>query len=293
MKVLLTGATGFIGAHVARALVGDGHEVHALVRAGSDPTRLADLKQTLHIVEGDLLSGQLPPLNCPLCIHLAWYVEPGKYLESPLNTRWVEISLQLARAAEQAGCKRFLAAGTCLEYAVSEQPLNESSPAGPRSLYAESKLALFHALQSLVMEIAWTRFFYQYGPRENARRLVPHIIRALLQRQPVKLTPGEQVRDFLHVEDVASAVVAVANSHLTGAVNIGSGKGTAVRDLAWKLGDILGQRELIEPGAVPYSPNDPMYLVADNTKLRSTGWKPRYDLDAGLRRTIEWWRTRA
>jgi UDP-glucuronate decarboxylase len=292
MRILLTGATGFIGAHVTRALVRNGHKVHALVRSGSDLSRIADVKDSLRLVAGDLLGDKIPPLDFPLCIHLAWYVEPGKYLESRLNTRWVEASLRFARTAHRNGCLRFVAAGTCFEYAMSAQPLSESSPTSPRSLYAESKLALFHALQSLGMEVAWTRFFYQYGPHEDPRRLFPHIIRALMRGEPAKLTPGEQVRDFLHVEDVASAVAAVASSELTGAVNIGSGNPVTVREIAVKIGDLLGRRGLIEAGAMPYAPNDPMYVIADNTKLRSTGWKPRYDLDAGLRQTIEWWRTR-
>src|ERR1041384_1028898 len=205
VKVLLTGATGFIGSHVARALVAAGHEV-----------------QALHRPHDDLLAPNFraPASSFDVCIPPAWYVEPGKSLESPLNEQWVDASLRLARSVR---CRRFIAAGTCFEYAPSDAPLRDSSPTGPRTFYAQSKLKLFEALQKLDLEVAWVRFFYQYGPFEDVRRLVPHVINSLLRNEPCKLTPGEQVCALLHVEDVAGAVCAVAESQLTGAVNIGSG----------------------------------------------------------------------
>ena len=270
MKVLLTGATGFIGSHVARALTG--HEVVTLDRP-----------------QHDLLAPDFRPPSSvfDVCIHLAWYVEPGKYLESPLNEQWVDASLHLARTIR---CRRFVGAGTCFEYLPSNAPLHEFSPTGPRTFYAQSKLKLFEALQRLDLEVAWLRFFYQYGPGEDARRLMPHVINSLLRNEPCKLTPGEQVRDFLHVEDVAGAVCAVAKSQLTGAVNIGSGQPVTVREIAQSIGEIIGKSELVQLGARPYAPGDPMYIVADNTKLRSTGWLPKFSLADGLQQTIEWWR---
>lgn len=270
MKILLTGATGFIGRHVAAALAG--HEVTPLGRDLLDPTFA-------------------PPTSYfDLCIHLAWYVEPGKYLDSPLNKDWVEASVRLAR---KLNCRRFVVAGTCFEYTMSAKKLSEYSPTVPNTLYAQSKLALFRKLQALELNLAWLRIFYQYGPHEDARRLVPHIINSVLRGEPALLTPGEQVRDFLHIEDVGRAIATVATGNLTGPVNIGSGVGVTVRQIAETIGDITGRRDLIQLGAKPYSATDPMHVVADNSKLRATGWKPRYDLATGLRHTIDWWKERA
>jgi UDP-glucuronate decarboxylase len=272
VKVLLTGATGFIGSHTTRALVGAGHEV-----------------QALGLPQDDLLAPDFraPASAFDVCIHLAWYVEPGKYLDSPVNDQWVTASLRLARTVR---CGRFIAAGTCFEYASSEELLRESSPTDPRTRYAQSKLQLFHALQSLDREIAWLRFFYQYGPHEDARRLVPVVINRLLRGEEAKLVPGDRRRDYLHIEDVGSAVAMVALSQLTSAVNIGSGVATTVREIGLKIGELLGRPELVKLGALPYSPTEPMHVVADSTKLRSTGWRPRYDLDSGLPATIDWWK---
>lgn len=297
MKVLLTGATGFIGSHLARLLVSQGCDVYALVRANSDLWRIKDIEARLHLVYGDLLapdSIQLAPLHLDLCIHAAWYVEPGRYLTAQENLSMLSASLRLASELARAGCPRFIGIGTCFEYNVSLGYLGEESQTKPQSLYAASKLALQSVLEQFAsnseMSLAWLRLFYQYGPLENRQRLVPAIICALLQNQPARVTKGEQVRDFLHVEDVAAAIWAVAQSNLSGPVNIGSGRPVAVRDIVTKIGAMLNRPELIELGALPYNPADPMFICANNRKLvEGTGWTPRYDLEQGLQQTIAWW----
>ncbi|MGD0651542.1 MAG: NAD(P)-dependent oxidoreductase [Verrucomicrobiia bacterium] len=306
MKIFLTGATGLIGSHVARELLKERHEVHALVRSQSNLWRIEDInpalsgiKPALRLVHGDLLDSSFipPPSSFDCCIHLAWYVEPGKYLASPANLDFLCASLRLAKNFADRGCRRLVASGSCLEYDASDRPLNESSPTRPRHLYSAVKLALYHALDGFCktadMQFAWTRFFYQYGPGEDPRRLVPTAINSLLRGQVCNLTPGDQVRDFLHVADVASAVVAVAQSRLTGAVNIGSGVPVTIREIAGTIAALLGRPDLIALGAQPYQPGDPMHIVADNKRLRqNTDWKPQCDLETGLRETIEWWRAR-
>jgi nucleoside-diphosphate-sugar epimerase len=287
VKILVTGATGFIGSHVTRELVQQGHEVHALVLPEVSRQLIADVQSSLHFIEADLLSPSfaLPPVSFDVCIHLAWYVEPGKYLHSPLNQDFVRASLVLAKYSP-----RFIAAGTCFEYALTGEPLTESSRTEPRTPYAQAKLDLFHALPA---GSAWVRFFYQYGPGEHPQRLVPVVISKLLHNEPVPLVLGDRVRDFLYIEDVATAVCAVATSGLTGAVNIGSGRRTTVRDIAGKIADLLGRPELLQFGAIPYRPDEPLDILADNTKLCSTGWRPSYDLSSGLRATIKWWQSQS
>jgi UDP-glucuronate decarboxylase len=140
------------------------------------------------------------------------------------------------------------------------------------------------------METAWVRLFYQYGPYEHERRVVASVITALLRGETAKTTLGEQVRDFLHVEDVASAILAVTQSSLRGPVNIGSGKPVTIREIVAQIGDLLNRPEAIEWGAIPYHPSDPMFICANNRLLKThTDWKPRYNLRDGLEQTIEWW----
>jgi len=299
VKVLLTGATGFIGSHVARALVRAGHAVHALVRPNADTGRIRDIQPSLAMDRGDLLNPSFvpPPSPFDLCIHLAWYVVPGAYLDAPENRDFLRASLAFAEAMANAGCPRFVAAGTCFEYDTHLGVLDESSPTSPRSLYATCKLQLFRELLKLGsqtgMEIAWTRFFYQYGPHENPRRFVPVAINTLLRGEPFTVPPNEQTRDYLHVADVASAVCAVACARLTGAVNVGSGEPVTVRVIATEIARIIGRPELIKTGTRPYAPEDSPRIVAANTRLRKeTSWKRQYPLDNGLTETINWWKAR-
>jgi nucleoside-diphosphate-sugar epimerase len=284
MKILLTGAAGFIGSHVARELVRGGHEVHATVLPTDDLWRIRDIEPSLKLYRGTL---DLVPVEPDLAISLAWYAVPGKYLTAPENRECLEQSLRLLKNLR---C-RAVFAGTCFEYDTSLGLLREDSPTTTSTLYTQCK----DALRREVVKrpgTAWVRFFYLYGPYEDPRRLVPSVIRSVQRGEPANVSPGEQGRDFLHVEDVASAVCATAFSRLEGAVNIGSGEAPTVREIVTKIGALGGRPDLIRLGAVPYYPGEPMLIQADNSKLQSTGWLASYDLDRGLAQTFEWWSLR-
>lgn len=300
MRVLLTGAAGFLGAHMARRLVQEGCQVTCLVRAGSDLGRLADVRDRVQFVTGDLLDGEgtarvVGQVQPELCLHLAWYAEPGVYLHSPANVEYIGATLRLAQQLAAAGCRRLVAAGTVAEYDPDYGYLSEATPARPVTLYAASKVATQIALARLAEQIglaaAWARIFYIYGPGEHPKRFVPDVITTLLRGEPTRTTLGEQVRDYLHAADVAAALWAVAQSELTGVVNIGSGQPVTNRQMVLKLGELTGRPELVRFGDLPYRPGDPMFVCADVRRLRqNTGWQPAYDLESGLRQTVDWWR---
>jgi nucleoside-diphosphate-sugar epimerase len=284
MRVLLTGATGFIGSHVARELLRRRHEVHAILRPGSDRFRIRDIESRLVISTGPL---DQVPAESDVAIHLAWYVVPGKYLTAPENHECLEASRRLLERLRG----RVVFAGTCFEYDTRVGLLREDSPTQPTTLYAKTKDDLRRLVEQRPDSV-WMRFFYQYGPWEDERRLIPTVIRAVLRGEPARVSPGEQRRDFLHIEDVATAVAAVAESRLTGCVNIGSGEAPRQKELVELIGRIGARPDLIEVGAVPYYEGEPMLIAADAGKLRSTGWVPRHDLGSGLRETVEWWKKR-
>ncbi len=282
MRVLLTGATGFIGSHVARELLGRGHEVHATLRPGSDRRRIRDLEGRLRAWEGEM---DAVPVEPDLTLHLAWYAEPGKYLEAPEN----EACLAASRRLLSRVGGRVVAAGTCFELDTRLGRLREDNPARPTSLYARCKDALRRDVESRP-DSAWLRFFYQYGPWEDPRRLVPSVIRSVQRGEPAAVSPGGQGRDYLHVEDVARAVADVAESRLSGCVNVGSGEAPTVGEIVRRIGELGGRPDLIRLGAVPYWEGEPMLIVADNARLRGTGWRPRFTLEGGLRHAFDWWR---
>jgi nucleoside-diphosphate-sugar epimerase len=280
--MLLTGATGFIGSHVARELLRRGHEVHATVRPSSDRRRIGDVEPKLRLWDGDM---EAVPVEADVTVHLAWYAVPGKYLTAPENRDCLEASRRLL--AKLRG--RVVFAGTCFEHDLQLGVLREESPTKPATIYAECKDALRREVERRP-DSAWVRFFYQYGPWEDERRLMPAVILGQLRGQPSKVSTGEQRYDYLHVEDVASAVCSVAESRLQGCVNIGSGSAPSVREIVAQIADLGGRPDLIQWGAYPSKPGEPKLIQCDNAKLRSTGWAPRWTLADGLRHTFDWWR---
>lgn len=302
MRVLLTGASGFIGSYVARLLQSQGYTVYALVRPTSDLWRIQDIISNLEIVKGDLtlreeMKAQLKSIQPNLCIHLAWCEAIDGYLSGSGHVDSLVIGLDLVRELVAVGCRRILIAGTCVEYDTSLGYLSEASPDKAESLYAATKHALHKVTDQFVRgvgaELVWIRFFSLFGPFEDERRLVPSIILQLLRNDVAKVTPGAQVRDYLYVEDAAEAVCALAMSRFTGTINVASGRPISVGDLALKIGTILNKRELVSLGARPYRDSEPMFVCANIDRLRDViGWSPRFDLEAGLKQAIEWWKMR-
>lgn len=271
-----------------------------MIRPGTRLDRLQGVVEQMHVAEADLFSpadveavvGSVRP---DACLHLAWSTSAG-YLDAQVNERLLCAGLQLAQALEQHECRRLIAAGTCFEYDTEAGFLTEATSLAPKTLYAATKHALHSVLEALHaqgrLQVSWLRLFYLHGPFEHPARLVPAVARALLQGIPAPLTQGDQVRDFLHVDDVAAAFWEVLRSGITGPLNVGSGHPVSVRQLAETLGAIAGRPELLEFGRLTARPGDPPFICADNRRLRSTGWTPRFDTISGLRDTVDWWRSR-
>jgi nucleoside-diphosphate-sugar epimerase len=291
LKVFVTGASGFIGSQVARELLVEGCDVAALAMPDDPLPRLQDLGDRLTILRGDLMDPEglqalVADWRPEACVHLAWYVEPGKYLDSPLNTTALAAGLRLIEILAGAGCGHFVGAGTCFEYLWHAGWLHEEGPTDPQTLYAAAKLSLCLTGKQLAaqlgMRFAWGRIFYLYGPAEDERRVVPGLFKALLAGKEFAATEGQQVRDYLHVEDVAAGFCTLVMQHAEGIYNIGSGVPVTMRQLMQTAGEIVGRADLIRFGATPYRPQDPPFLCADARKLRALGWTPRYTLHEGL-----------
>lgn len=299
MKVVLTGATGFVGSQLARLALSQGHAVIAIVRPGSDRRRILDVEGRITFIERDLadlpaIEARLAAERPDLCLHMAWRGWYNSQATVEENLTSLALSLEFMRVVAKLGCPRFVSAGTCFEYDMTFPLLSETTPTPPHDLYGTCKRAFLDIAEqfSLVtkLEIAWTRLFYSYGPYQDPGRLVPAIVLALLRGEPAATTDGEQVRDYLHVEDVASAIWHVAQSRFTGAVNIASGQPITVRALVSEVGRLMGKADLLRFGALPYRQDEPMAIRADASLLRERlGWSPRYELETGIAATIAWW----
>lgn len=300
MRVLLTGAAGFVGSQVARCLLSTGHEVHAMVRGRDPGPRLREVTgaRVIHcdLTDEATVRRVVERTSPEVCIHCAWIATPGEYLSSPENSTHEEAAEHLGRVLVDNGCRRIVALGTCFEYAPSAVPHVETGPLHPTTVYARAKLAAYERLTRVCerapTSLAWARLFYLYGPHEDLRRLVPSVTLALLEGRPARTTAGAQLRDFLHVADLARALVAIAESDLSGPVNVASGHGVTVRDVVGTIARLTGRPELLELGALPYPPGDPMVVTADVGKLARCKFTPRWTVEEGLAHTVRWWSQR-
>jgi nucleoside-diphosphate-sugar epimerase len=296
-KVLVTGASGFIGRHTIETLVSRGFEVHAVTSKSASVSASEDCHwHVADLVDMSAIRPLVKNIKPSHLLHLAWYAVPGKYWTALDNFLWVQASLELLRQFRDQGGERVVMAGTCAEYDWNYGYCSELvTPRHPNSSYGVCKNALqdmLAAYSSLTgLSSAWGRIFFLYGSYENPNRLVPSVIRSLLAGEKALCSHGNQIRDFLHVQDVANAFVAILDSQMSGAVNIGSGKLIQLKELIHKIAEKLGRPDLIELGAIIVSDKDPKLLAADVTRLfQEVDWIPKYDLDVGLETTISWWK---
>jgi nucleoside-diphosphate-sugar epimerase len=295
-RVLLTGATGFIGRNTLLPLLNNGYEIHAL-SSQAVPSRAQShlFWHQANLLEAKQVSEIMTQVQPTHLLHLAWDTTPGQYVSSLENIRWIEASLHLFYEFVQAHGKRLVIAGTCAEYDWRYGYCKEEfTPLSPNTLYGASKhslqLAVSAAARNAQLSAAWGRVFLLYGPYEYHSRLVASIVCSLLKGQPARCTHGNQIRDFSHVEDIAGALVALLDSDVEGPVNIASGKPVAVRDIALLIGQIVKKSDLIELGALQANASEAKLVAADIDRLiHEVGWTSRYDLNSGLEHTISWW----
>jgi dTDP-6-deoxy-L-talose 4-dehydrogenase (NAD+) len=268
--VLVTGATGFVGRQVVRRLAARDCAIRLIVRRGreAEVATLPNVESTL--ATPDLFSE--PEEWCAeACrdvhrvIHLAWFGEPGAYLESEKNLDCLAGTLRLAKGAALAAVPRFVGIGTCMEYDLSGGPVSVATPLRPATAYAAAKAATFLALLRWLplrqVEFAWCRLFYLYGEGEHPARLIPYVESQLTKGQPAELTSGEQTRDYLDVAEAARQIVDVVFGTVRGAVNVCSGVPVTVRQLVEQIADRCGRRDLLRFGARLQNRFDPPYVV--------------------------------
>jgi nucleoside-diphosphate-sugar epimerase len=281
MTVVVTGAAGFVGWHLVKALERRGSEVVALRRVDLD-------YRDAHAVE-EVLRAAAPTA----LVHAAWRLAPGSaFLDDPGNRDEKEASLRLFELAHSAGCRRIVGLGTCLEYEFSDGPVAEDAPLRPRNAYASSKAELFAEAQAALGEsFTWARIYYPFGPREPPHRLVPSVVHSLLRGERIATTAGTQRRSFLHVEDAANAIAWLALLDAAGAFNVGSPEAVPIRDVVERIAETVGRPDLVDIGARPQRPGDPEVLWPDTTRLETeVGWSPQRTLDEGIAEAVAWWR---
>ena len=208
----------------------------------------------------------------------------------------VEVVVNLLRVLGSPNTK-FIHAASCFEYAShgAGMGIPEDWPLNPHSQYGAAKIAAWHCgrllAQQLKMPFMTLRLFGCYGPGESSTRLLPYLVRKLTANEPIDLTPGDQIRDLLYIDDMVEGLFAAANVHIDqhSVYNVCSGHGSSVRNLVSTVCDIMGRPvSLLEWGARPARPGEPKWIVGDPARFTTaSGWQSGIGLTDGLRRTID------
>ncbi len=311
-KVLVTGADGFIGSHLAEALLDAGCRVKAFVYYNSfnswgwlDTLPKSKLKN-IEVFAGDIrdpngvrsaMRGQDAVFHLAALIAIPFsYHSPDSYVDTN-----VKGTLNVLQAARDLGTERVIVTSTSEVYGTARQvPISESHPLQGQSPYSASKIGAdkiaesFHL--SFKLPVITARPFNTYGPRQSARAVIPTIITQLLAgAKKIKLGALHPTRDLNFVKDTCAGFLALAacDAAVGRTVNIGSGREISVGDLAGLLIKVSGKKASIERENARLRPakSEVERLLCDNAQIKAlTGWAPKYTLERGLAETVKWFR---
>jgi NAD dependent epimerase/dehydratase len=308
-RVLVTGAGGFIGSHLAERLAKAGAEVRAFVRYTSrgDHGWLEDVApdaaRSIEVFRGDLANPEAVQgaMNgCEAVFHLGALIPIPYSYRHPREfvTANAEGTLNVLEAARREEPARIVHTSTSEVYGTAQRvPIDEEHPLRPQSPYAASKVAADQLAlsyqRSFGTPVVVARPFNTYGPRQSARAVIPTIATQALARDVVELGATSPTRDFLYVEDTAAGIVACSEADGVDGevVNLGTGSEISIDELAERILRLAGRDVPVSLDEQRLRPADSEVerLVADVAKARRLlDWEPRVDLDEGLRRTIEW-----
>lgn len=304
-RVLVTGASGFVGANLARRLLADGHDVHLLLRADHKPWRVEEIRDhvTVHEAEVSDFAGVEAAVRAARpewIFHLAAY---GAYPQQKDHARMIAVNVHgtgnLLRAAEEAGFEAFVNSGTSSEYGYKDHAPSEDEEVEPNSHYAETKaeatLFCHNRGEQTGLRITTLRLYSAFGPYEEPSRLVPTLIVKGLEGHLPPLVNPNVARDYVHVDDVCDAYLLAAQtlSVEPGAIfNVGTGVQTTLAEIVAVAKRLLPIKDEPEWGTMPDRSWDTNVWVSNPTRIKADlGWTPGHDLESGLQQMIDWFKS--
>lgn len=312
-SVLVTGGTGFLGSHLTRRLVHDGARVHLVARPDSSFERIADLRPLPHsdrleLADTAALDACVRRIRPDVVFHLAGFTSargriPLGDTADQLLHRSYEVNLGgtmlvLQAILREAPSSRVIRTGGLAEYGIAPVPFHEDQREQPVSSYGASQVAATYLGQAMARQfglaVTTVRPALVYGPAQSESFFIPSLIRACLAGRAFDMTSGEQTREFIYVDDVVDALVETAlMPGLAGQVlNAGSGKEYRIRDVAELIVHQIGGRTVLRVGRPDAEGADLQRLACDSRLIRQlVGWQARTPLEAGLERTIAWYRS--
>jgi nucleoside-diphosphate-sugar epimerase len=296
MKILVTGANGFIGRVVCRHLCEQGHEVFGLRRQDD---KKVDTSVKMSWIFSDIFGLEihniLKQYKFEGLVHLAWITNHNEYWVSNENILWVSKTLELLESFRIYGGKRVICAGSSAEYSWGSMDYfkEDNKEYNPQELYGNCKLSLKNMVESWAkknnISWGWGRLFNVFGPYEHQQRLIPKTFKKLINNEKVSFDSGTTVRDFMYVDDTGKAFSLLFNSDFCGVVNIASGIPIEVKSLVEIIANVSGKESLLQFSDKEPPINIPKKIVADITILnQSLCYNSCYSLEEGLRETYYW-----
>lgn len=297
MRILVTGAAGFVGKNLLEILSISSQNTELFC-----VSRQVREQKNVNWIVGDILNQQfvkstLEKIQPDVLVHLAWDVTPGKYVHSAVNFDWLKASIHLVDEFIKNGGKRIIGIGTCFEYDLDYGYLRiGKTPLKSDSSYATSKIMLNEYIKSQCSlydkNYVWARLFYIYGPHERPERLVPTIINGLLNGESPRCGVGTYLRDFMYVKDVAQILKELVYSEHVGEFNIASGYPVTIKEIGDTIKKLANSSCEIIYGEFSNNLNEP-HLITSEPILFDSFEVKKTKINEGLIETIEWWREHA
>ncbi|MBI2579914.1 MAG: GDP-mannose 4,6-dehydratase [Candidatus Aenigmarchaeota archaeon] len=299
MDVLVTGGNGFIGSHLVTALAERGANVHVFSLNNNNIRDIPRVKFfRIDVRDFDAVRNAVKSISPKKVFHLAAIVNVSRDMKDawPIADVKINGTLNMIRALEGTDYDCFINTGTCEEYGQNKPPFTEDMMPMPVSPYSASNASatimckMLHDVNGL--PLTTLRQFTCYGPGQKPGMLIPYVITSAIENKDIRLTGGEQKRDFNYVDDaVDSFLKAAVEKRAAGEIiNIGTGKSHKIMDVVTSIIKISGSSSKPLFGTVPYREQEIWDIRADISKAESIlGWKPATSLAEGLERTIEWY----
>lgn len=303
MRILLTGAGGFVGSYAARRLLADGHELALLLRPRSNPWRIRDILLRTQVIAGDMkrlssVRREIKDFRPDTVVHCAWQGVGNGARNDAAQDANIVAALELVNLAARAGARHWIGIGSQAEYGPCSMRITEDFPTRPTTRYGQAKLATCREAGKLCdelgMRFSWLRLFSTYGPGDDPAWLIPYLAGILLRGERPVVTAGEQLWDYIYISDVAAAIACVVEREdARGIFNLGSGTTATIRSIIEQVRQLIDPRLPIGFGEAPYRPDQVMHLEADVSRLAALGWRPQVELAEGLEKAVAWYRLQA
>lgn len=296
---VVTGGTSFIASGLLRELIAQKKKVYAICRPGSSKMYRIPESPYINIVycdmsQLDMAAGMIQE-RCDIFYHLGWESIGGKN-DMYMQNRNIKYTLDAVHLAESLGCHTFLGTGSQAEYGLTNEKLTDKTPAFPITGYGMAKLCAGQMSRSLCTDLGmkhiWARIVSIYGPMDSENTMIIYAVKSMLEGKSPELTKGEQIWDYLYIDDCAKALFLLGEKGKGGQTYvIGSGKPEYLKTFVERIRNLISEHMDLKLGSKEYTAETVMHLVADISKLqKDTGFEPKITFEEGIGKIIEYYK---